>query len=107
MHLDDARDPTKLTATAAPMGRQVPITGGVGTARRAARRRDPAEPLHKQRAGDVWHCVAHTLEREVLGYQPQVTFEAGLAKLAEWLRGRVAVNRVDAAAEELSSRGLL
>jgi dTDP-L-rhamnose 4-epimerase len=68
----------------------------------------PPEALHRRRAGDIRHCFADiTRAREVLGYEPQVTFEKGLAELAEWLRGRVAVDRVDAATEELSSRGLL
>jgi dTDP-L-rhamnose 4-epimerase len=68
----------------------------------------PPQPLGRRRAGDVRHCFADvTRAREVLGYEPQVPFETGLRELAEWLPGRVAVDRVDAATEELSSRGLL
>jgi dTDP-L-rhamnose 4-epimerase len=65
------------------------------------------ELADKSRAGDIRHCFADiSRARELLGYEPQVTLEAGLAELAEWLSGQDAVDRVDAATEELSSRGL-
>ena len=59
------------------------------------------------RVGDIRHCVADIkLARRLLGYEPQVTFEEGLEELAQWLRGRVAIDRVDKARAELDSRGL-
>jgi dTDP-L-rhamnose 4-epimerase len=65
------------------------------------------EIVGKSRAGDIRHCFADiSRAREVLGYEPQVTLDAGMRELAEWLRGQAAIDRVDAAAEELSSRGL-
>ena len=61
----------------------------------------------KSRAGDIRHCFADIARaRELLGYEPSVTLEEGLRELAEWLSGQVAVDKVDAAAAELSSRGL-
>lgn len=61
----------------------------------------------KYRMGDIRHCFADiSLAREVLGYEPRVRMEEGLAELSEWLRGQAAVDRVDAAAGELASRGL-
>jgi dTDP-L-rhamnose 4-epimerase len=61
----------------------------------------------KSRAGDIRHCFADIARaRELLGYEPAVTLEEGLRELAGWLSGQVAVDRVDAAAAELSSRGL-
>jgi dTDP-L-rhamnose 4-epimerase len=69
-----------------------------------------AEPevTGKWRAGDIRHCFADiTRARELLGYEPQVSLEAGMRELAEWLAGKDAVDRVDAAAAELTSRGLL
>jgi dTDP-L-rhamnose 4-epimerase len=61
----------------------------------------------KYRVGDVRHCFADiSLAREVLGFEPQVVLEDGLRELAAWLEGQVAVDRVDTALEELSSRGL-
>ncbi len=47
-----------------------------------------------------------SLAKEVLGYEPQVSLEQGMTELAEWLEGQVAVDEVDAATAELSSRGL-
>jgi dTDP-L-rhamnose 4-epimerase len=67
---------------------------------------DP-ELTGKYRVGDIRHCFADiSLAREVLGYEPRVTLEAGLAELAEWLEGQVADDRVDEAREELAARGL-
>ena len=59
------------------------------------------------RAGDIRHCFADiALARETLGYEPQVALPEGMAELAAWLEGRVAVDRVEAAAAELQQRGL-
>jgi dTDP-L-rhamnose 4-epimerase len=61
----------------------------------------------KYRAGDIRHCFADvTVARERIGFEPQVTLEDGMAELAEWLEGRIAVDRVDDAARELALRGL-
>jgi dTDP-L-rhamnose 4-epimerase len=66
------------------------------------------ERLGRWRAGDIRHCFADiTRARELLGYEPQVDLETGMRDLAEWLAGQVAIDRVDAATQELSSRGLL
>jgi dTDP-L-rhamnose 4-epimerase len=59
------------------------------------------------RFGDIRHCFADvSLAREALGFEPQVTLEAGIAELAEWLAGQTAVDRVDEATAELARRGL-
>ena len=59
------------------------------------------------RVGDIRHCFADiSLAREVLGYAPQVDFNAGLLDLARWLEGQVAVDYVGAARDELVARGL-
>jgi dTDP-L-rhamnose 4-epimerase len=59
------------------------------------------------RAGDIRHCFADiTLAREQLNYAPRVTLDAGLAELAEWLEGQVAVDRVPEARAALAARGL-
>jgi len=66
------------------------------------------QALGRWRAGDIRHCFADiTRARELLGYEPQVDLETGMRELAEWLAGRTAVDRVYAATQELSSRGLL
>jgi dTDP-L-rhamnose 4-epimerase len=59
------------------------------------------------RAGDIRHCFADiTTAREVLGYRPRVRFEEGLAELAQWLEGQIAIDRVSEAHAELAQRGL-
>ncbi len=55
------------------------------------------------RVGDIRHCFADVaLARETLGYEPEVELEDGIAELAQWLEGQIAVDRVDAAAAELA-----
>jgi dTDP-L-rhamnose 4-epimerase len=61
----------------------------------------------KVRAGDIRHCFADiSLARDVLGFEPETELEDALPRLAEWLEGQVATDRVDEAARELASRGL-
>ncbi len=65
------------------------------------------EVTRKTRAGDIRHCFGDVaLAGELLGYEPSVELEDGLAELAEWLEGEVATDRVDAAGRELAARGL-
>jgi dTDP-L-rhamnose 4-epimerase len=71
--------------------------------------REDIEPeiTQRYRVGDIRHCYADiSLARQKLGYEPQVTLENGLAELAEWLEGQVAIDRADEAREELALRGL-
>lgn len=61
----------------------------------------------KYRKGDIRNCFADIgRAREVLGFAPQIGLEEGLAQLGEWLRGQVAVDRVEHASQELTARGL-
>jgi dTDP-L-rhamnose 4-epimerase len=65
------------------------------------------EITQRYRVGDIRHCFADiSRAREVLGYKPQVTFEQGLAELAEWLEGQIVVNHFEDARNELVARGL-
>ncbi len=62
----------------------------------------------KYRAGDIRHCFADiALARTLLGFEPRVTFEDGIAELVEWLQEQVATDSVEQATEELSRRGLV
>ncbi len=62
----------------------------------------------KYRVGDIRHCFADiSLARNLLGFEPRVRFEDGIAELAEWLSGEIAIDAVDEATEELSKRGLV
>jgi dTDP-L-rhamnose 4-epimerase len=61
----------------------------------------------KYRVGDIRHCFADiTRAREVLGYEPRVPLEDGLAELVAWLREQRADDRVADASRELAARGL-
>jgi dTDP-L-rhamnose 4-epimerase len=65
------------------------------------------EVTHEFRAGDIRHCSADlTRARELLGYEPRVTFEDGMRELVEWLATQEAEDRVDAAHAALVERGL-
>jgi dTDP-L-rhamnose 4-epimerase len=69
----------------------------------------PIEPdiCGKYRVGDIRHCFADiTLAREILGYEPEVSLEAGLVELAEWLQSQTADDRVADASRQLATRGL-
>jgi dTDP-L-rhamnose 4-epimerase len=66
-----------------------------------------AKVTGKYRVGDIRHCFADiSLAREVLGYEPQVRLDDGMAELAEWLQGQTADDRVESAHRELIARGL-
>ena len=61
----------------------------------------------KYRVGDIRHCFADiSLARETLGYEPQVELADGMRELVAWLEGQVATDNVDAATQELATRGL-
>ncbi|MDB4954408.1 MAG: family NAD(P)-dependent oxidoreductase [Myxococcales bacterium] len=59
------------------------------------------------RSGDIRHCTADIGHaRRVLGYQPLVNFDDGLAELADWLATQQVADRGDVMRSELESRGL-
>jgi dTDP-L-rhamnose 4-epimerase len=62
----------------------------------------------KYRMGDIRHCFADiSLARGLLGYEPRVGLDEGLAELSEWLLdGQVAKDRAVEARAELEARGL-
>jgi len=71
--------------------------------------REDIEPeiVGKYRVGDIRHCFADISKaRRVLGYEPQVTLDDGMAELAAWLEGQAAVDKVSQASAELAARGL-
>ena len=76
-------------------------------ARVLGKERIEPEIVGKCRVGDIRNCFADiSLAREVLGYEPRVSLEAGLAELAEWLEGQTPTDRVADASRELARRGL-
>lgn len=59
------------------------------------------------RVGDIRHCFANPgRAEEVLGFEATMDFDEGLARLASWLEGRGARDRVKQARDELVERGL-
>ncbi len=65
------------------------------------------EVTGKYRAGDIRHCFADIgLARRVLGYEPQVSLDEGLAEICQWLEGQTAHDRAAEAGAELAKRGL-
>ena len=60
------------------------------------------------RAGDIRHNIPDLAKaRAELGYEPQESFAAGLAELAEWVARQEATDRVAEARAELERRGLV
>ncbi|MGH2536599.1 MAG: NAD-dependent epimerase/dehydratase family protein [Candidatus Promineifilaceae bacterium] len=68
----------------------------------------PAPAVSGQyRAGDIRHCFADLgRSQALLGYQPQVDFESGLADLVSYLAAEDWDDRSDEAQRELRRRGL-
>jgi dTDP-L-rhamnose 4-epimerase len=61
----------------------------------------------KYRVGDIRHCFADIERaRQVLGYEPETSFNEGVEELAAWLENRGAVDRVEDARAQLASLGL-
>ncbi len=62
----------------------------------------------KYRVGDIRHCFADiSLARDVLGYSPRISLEAGISDLASWLVEQESTDRVAEASAQLASRGLV
>jgi dTDP-L-rhamnose 4-epimerase len=66
-----------------------------------------AEISEKYRAGDIRHCFADiSRAKELLGYEPRVTFQRGMEELVEWLRSQQAEDKAAEMVANLSSFGL-
>ncbi|WP_025229367.1 NAD-dependent epimerase/dehydratase family protein [Fimbriimonas ginsengisoli] len=97
-------------------GRAINVGSGMSytieeTARKVAKAmgKEHIEPeiCGQYRVGDVRHCFPDiTLARELLGYEPQILLDDGLAELAEWLQEQTAIDKVDEMRQQLASRGL-
>ncbi len=60
------------------------------------------------RKGDIRHCTADISKaRRLLGYEPQVRWEDGLAELIEWAQSAPSADYFDRAASELNRHGLV
>ena len=60
------------------------------------------------RSGDIRHCWADpTTARDLLGFEAQTPFEAGIESLVEWVGTQDPTDNVDQARFELQARGLI
>jgi dTDP-L-rhamnose 4-epimerase len=65
------------------------------------------EVRREYRAGDIRHCFADiSRARELLQYEPKVTFDDGMRELAGWLADQEAEDLVEQATQALVTRGL-
>ncbi len=88
-------------------GRPVSVLEVARILARALGRPLKAEIPGRYRAGDIRHCYADiTKARRRLGYEPEISFEAGMAELAAWVATQAAPDRWAEAAAELERRGL-
>ncbi|HJU27223.1 MAG TPA: NAD-dependent epimerase/dehydratase family protein [Rhodanobacteraceae bacterium] len=89
-------------------GRSISILGVAAAMAQALAIEDlPPQVTRKVRVGDIRHCFADiTRAATLIGYTPQVSLTDGLRELVDWMTGERALDRVDAATEELSKRGL-
>jgi dTDP-L-rhamnose 4-epimerase len=62
----------------------------------------------KYREGDIRHCIADISKAsDLLGYEPKVSLEVGLAELIEWQLTQTLEESADAATAELTTRSLV
>jgi dTDP-L-rhamnose 4-epimerase len=104
-------------ALASPAGRAFNIGSGcsytvldVATRLAATLGREELKPViaNQYRVGDIRHCYADiSLAREVMGYEPHVSFDEGLEGLGRWLQNESAIDRVAEANQELINKDLL
>lgn len=65
------------------------------------------EVTGEYRAGDIRHCFGDISKaREKLEYEPEIDIEEGMIELASWLEDQIAVDFVEDAKNELTTRGL-
>jgi len=101
------RDGANYEAVNIGTGRPVPVLEVARTLARALGRPIEPEVAGRYRAGDIRHCYADiTRARRLLGFEPEVAFEAGMGGLAAWVAGQAAEDRWAEAAAELERRGL-
>lgn len=66
------------------------------------------EITNKFRKGDVRHCYADISSiKNVLNWEPKVSFEDGMRELIEWSRNAESVDRFEEAVAELKEKGLV
>jgi dTDP-L-rhamnose 4-epimerase len=68
----------------------------------------PIRPSGEFRPGDIRHCTADISKaRQLLGYEPKVSFRQGIEELVRWSTGQKVEDKVDVAQKEMTARGLV
>jgi dTDP-L-rhamnose 4-epimerase len=91
-------------------GRATTVLDVARTLARAMGREIEPQVANRFRHGDIRHCYADiTAARRVLGYEPKVEFEEGMAELCAWIAEEAppADDRVERSTAELEERGLV
>ncbi|MBL8659245.1 MAG: SDR family NAD(P)-dependent oxidoreductase [Rhodospirillales bacterium] len=117
VHVRDVARAFRLALEAeAAVGHAVNIASGESVTIRAVGERLAAalgvtvEPITtgRYRVGDIRHCFADpSLARRALNFEAEVAATDGFAELVAWLASEAAVDRVEAAQDELLRRGLV
>lgn len=64
--------------------------------------------LGKFRKGDIRHCYADISKiREILGFEPTMSFDNGIDELIEWTKEQSSIDNVERATGELDAKGLI
>jgi dTDP-L-rhamnose 4-epimerase len=64
--------------------------------------------LNQFRAGDIRHCYADLAKaRHLLGFEPRISLEQGMADLLAWVREQTAIDRFEQAERELAAKSLI
>ncbi len=67
-----------------------------------------SEVRNQFRAGDIRHCYADlTKARRLLGFEPQIPLQGGMADLLAWVKEQTAVDRFEQVEKELSAKALV
>ena len=66
------------------------------------------EVVNTFREGDIRHCCADISNiKEILGFEPEISFEDGMKQLVNWAERQKAKDRFDQAQSELKKKGLI
>ncbi|MEJ2734535.1 MAG: SDR family NAD(P)-dependent oxidoreductase [Anaerolineae bacterium] len=66
------------------------------------------QTLNQFRAGDIRHCYADlTKARDLLGFEPQIPLEEGMADLLAWVKEQTAEDRFEEVEKELAAKALV
>lgn len=90
-------------------GRQTTILDVANTLIRLLKSQDIVPDVkHKFRKGDIRHCFSDISKaRQVLGYQPDVSFEDGMKELIEWSKRAESEDKFSLAESELRAKGIV